>query len=213
MGPPPNHLARAGRLNSEGIPYLYLATNVATAVAEVRPWITSELTIGFFKVLTDLKIVDTSKDKPKSPLSLYNFVDTDQQAFDIKKRPIDSYTSTEKEEYVWGDINSAFSKPVSPSDSPLKYLPTQYLSERLKTEGYDGIAYKSSLSQEGYNIALFDSLKAKCVSCSMFEVKQVKYEFEESDNPVSLSPDDKVLYQTVKIIGPANTEKQATETG
>lgn len=39
MGPPPKHLARAGRLNSEGIPYLYLATKTDTAVAEVRPWI------------------------------------------------------------------------------------------------------------------------------------------------------------------------------
>jgi hypothetical protein len=213
MGPPPKHLARAGRLNSEGIPYLYLATNMDTAVAEVRPWITSELTIGFFKVLSDLKIVDTSNDKPKYSLSLYEFVNTDQQAFDIRKRPIESYTSIEKEEYVWGDINSAFSKPVSPSDSPLKYLPTQYLSEILKAEGYDGIAYKSSLSQDGYNITLFDSLKAKCVGCRMFEVKQVKYEYEESGNPVSLSSDDKVLYQRVKIIGPTNVEKQVTETG
>ena len=213
MGPPPKHLAKAGRLNSEGIPYLYLATNIETAVSEVRPWITSELSIGFFKVLSDLRIVDTSNDKPKNSLYLYEFVNADQQALDIRKRPTKSYTSREKEEYVWGDINSAFSKPVSPSDSPMKYLPTQYLSERLKMEGYDGIAYKSSLSQDGYNIALFDSLKTKCVSCRMFEVKQVKCEYEESGNPVSLSSDDKVLYQRVKIIGPSNTEKQVTETG
>ncbi len=41
MGPPPRDTAKAGRLNSEGIPYLYLATKVDTAVAEVKPWIGS----------------------------------------------------------------------------------------------------------------------------------------------------------------------------
>ena len=208
MGPPPKQLAKASRLNSEGIPYLYLATKIDTAVAEVRPWIGSELTIGLFKILSDLRIVDTSDDKPKNSLLLYEFVNPNGQAFDIRMRPIDSYTSAEKEEFVWGDINSAFSRPISPSDSPLKFLPTQYLSEKLKTEGYDGIAYKSSLSQEGYNVALFDPQKAKCTGCRMYKIKQVKYEFEESGNPVSLSTDDEVLYQRIKIVGPANADKQ-----
>jgi len=95
----------------------------------------------------------------------------------------------------------------------LKYVPTQYLSEKLKTAGYDGIAFKSSLSQDGYNIALFDHHKAKCVGCRMFEIKQVKYEFEESGNPVSLSSNDKGLYQKVKIEGPANVAKQEKKDG
>lgn len=208
MGPPPKHLARAGRLNSEGIPYLYLATKTDTAVAEVRPWIGSELTIGFFKILSDLKIVDTSNDKPRSTLSLYEFANPNGEAFDMRKRPSHSYTSAEKEEYVWGEINSAFSRPISPSDSPLKYLPTQYLSEKLKTEGYDGVAYKSSLSQEGYNIALFDPQKAKCVGCRMYEIKRVKYEFDESGNAISLSADDKVLYPRIEFVGPVNADEQ-----
>lgn len=207
MGPPPKHLAKEGRLNSEGIPYLYLATNDETAVAEVRPWIGSELTIGTFDILQDLRIVDTSNDKPKDPLSQYVFEKHNGNDFDVKKRSIESYSPIEKEEYVWGDINSAFSKPVSPSESPLKYLPTQYLSERFKTKGYDGIAYKSSLSQKGYNIALFNPNKAKCVGCRMFEIKQLKYEFEESGNPVSLSDDGKLLYPRVEFIGPVDTQK------
>lgn len=208
MGPPPKHIAKAGRLNSEGIPYLYLSTKIDTAVAEVKPWIGSELTIGFFKVLSDLKIVDTSDDKSKHPLFLYEFVNQNGEVIDIKKRSIESYTSIEKEEYIWSDINSAYSRPISPNDSPLKYLPTQYLSEKLKIEGYDGIAYKSSLNQGGHNITLFDPEKAKCVGCRMFDIEQIKYEFRESGNPVSLSDDNKVLYQTVEILGPVNAKKQ-----
>ncbi len=208
MGPPPKHLTKEGRLNSKGIPYLYLATNIETAVAEVRPWIGSELTIGYFEILEDLTIVDTSNDKPKTSLSQYVFVKENGNDFEIKKRPVESYTFAEKEEYIWGDINSAFSRPISPSDSPLRYLPTQYLAEKLKTKGYDGIAYKSSLNKDGYNIVLFNPDKAKCVGCRMFEVKKLKYEYEESGNPVSISDDNKVLYQRVKFLGPEDTEKQ-----
>ena len=85
-------------------------------------------------------------------------------------------------------------------------MPTQYLSEKLKTEGYDGVAYRSSLSQEGYNIVLFDPQKAKCVGCRMYEIKQVKYDFQESDNAISLSADDKVLYPRIKYVEPANAD-------
>lgn len=46
MGPPPKHKATQGRLNPVGIPYLYLANDVDTAVSEVRPWIGCDLTVA-----------------------------------------------------------------------------------------------------------------------------------------------------------------------
>lgn len=208
MGPPPKHLASAGRSNSEGIPYLYLATQVDTAVAEVRPWIGAEVTIGFFKILSDLNIVDTSGDKPKSTLSLYEFVNIDQEDFDIRRKPNHVYTSVEKEEYIWGDINSTFSRPISPNDSLLKYLPTQFVSEKLKTEGYDGVAYRSSLNEKGYNIALFDPQKAKCINCRMYKIKKMTYDFEESGNAISVSDDGKVLYPRIVAYKPLDDSKQ-----
>ena len=207
MGPPPKHLAKAGRSNSEGIPYLYRATAIETAVAEVRPWIQSEVTIGFFKTASSLRIVDTSDDKPKNPLSLYEFVNEGKESFDIRKKSNHRYTPAEKEEYIWGDINSAFSKPISPNDSPLKYLPTQFLSEKLKTEGYDGVAYRSSLNEKGYNIALFDSQKAKCIACRMYEIKKVTYNFAESGNAIHLADDGKVLYPRIIDIKPIDDDK------
>jgi hypothetical protein len=208
MGSPPKHLATPGRLNSEGIPYLYLSTDMDTAVAEVRPWIGAELTIGTFEVLSDLRIVDTSDDEPQSMLSLYEFVKRDGQIADVRKRAADRYTSADKEKYVWGDINAAFSRPVSPSESPMKYVPTQYLSEKLKTEGYDGIAYRSSLNEGGHNVALFDPQKAKCIGCRMFEVKRLKYHYKECGNPIWPSDDGKVLHQRIEIVGPAHRGNQ-----
>lgn len=40
------------------------------------------------------------------------------------------------------------------------YVPTQIIAELIKSLGYDGIAYKSSLAN-GHNIALFDLESAK----------------------------------------------------
>ena len=42
---------------------------------------------------------------------------------DFKERAKASYSTQEKEEQVWGDINSAFSEPISPNDTHLSYLP------------------------------------------------------------------------------------------
>lgn len=193
MGPPPKNNAIEGRLNPKGIPYLYLSTNENTAISEVRPWIESEITIGYFKILEDLKIVDTSTDEPKDLLLKYTLTE---------KRPIESYSDAEKEEYVWGDINSAFSQPISPNESTLKYLPTQYLSEKIKIIGYDGIAFKSSLSEDGYNICLFYPDKAKCTGCNMFKIEEIKYKYEQSGNPVTLSEDNRVLYTRITDIRP-----------
>ncbi|MFZ0569740.1 MAG: RES domain-containing protein [Rhodomicrobium sp.] len=44
MKPIPNWLSE-GRANPRGIPYLYLASTRDTALAEVRPWIGSHITV------------------------------------------------------------------------------------------------------------------------------------------------------------------------
>jgi len=206
MGAPDKHLAKEGRLNPHGIPYLYLSTNKDTAIAEIRPWISADISLGYFKILKDIKIIDTSEDGPKNPFFHYKFTKDKEKIFDVKKRTLESYTAIEKEECVWGDINSSFSTPISPNSSPLMYLPTQYLAEKLKTEEFDGIAYKSSLNKDGYNIAIFNPENAKCISCRKFTINQVEYKYEESGNPCSLSKDDEVLYQNVEILGPAETK-------
>ena len=46
MGTPPHPLAISGRINPEGIPYLYCADKLDTAGAELRPWKGAYLTIG-----------------------------------------------------------------------------------------------------------------------------------------------------------------------
>lgn len=58
MGAPPTVSARGGRLNPEGLSYLYLASDESTALAEVRPWMGAHVTIAEFQIATDLTVFD-----------------------------------------------------------------------------------------------------------------------------------------------------------
>jgi len=60
MGAPPPPLAVGNRLNPPGIPYLYLAADPETALAEARPWKGSYVSVGRFELLEDLLVYDFS---------------------------------------------------------------------------------------------------------------------------------------------------------
>jgi len=162
---PVSHMAREGRANPKGIPYLYLSTDRDTAMAEVRPWIGSYISVGQFKVLKNLKLINCTV-KQKKGFSFYF------------KEP----SAKEKEEAVWAGIDSSFSKPVEPNDSIADYVSTQIIAELFKNNGYDGIAYKSSLGK-GHNIVLFDLNAADLINCFLFEVKKVSLDFKETAQP------------------------------
>jgi hypothetical protein len=164
-----------GRVNPSRIPCLYLANNKNTAMAEVRPWIGSRVSLAQFKVIRDCHIVDCSLDTEQS---IYLHV------IDIEN-PIDTPEpdAATKEAGVWGDINHALSEPMNSDDPYSDYIPTQVISEAFKNHGYDGIVYKSSLDEKGRNIALFDVAAAELINCGLYETKAVSFEFEHTDNP------------------------------
>lgn len=163
MKPRPNR-ATDGRANPKGIPYLYLATNRDTALAEVRPWIGSFISVAQFKTLRTLKLVNCT---------------TDRKGYRIY---FEEPPPNEREESVWLDIDRAFAKPVNPNDDTADYVPTQIIAELFKSEGFDGVAYRSSLGSD-HNICLFDTEAAELINCFLFEVKSINFVFEEATNP------------------------------
>ncbi len=92
-----------GRANPKGIPYLYLATKRETALAEVRPWIGSLISVGGFEILRELRIVNCSSD--------------DHNIVDLEEPPPE-----EREKAVWVAIDRAFSRPVDPVDDVAAYV-------------------------------------------------------------------------------------------
>ena len=149
--------AAEGRANPKGIPCLYLATHKDTALAEVRPWIGSLVSVGQFKLLRDVTVVNCTTEEGRR---VY-----------VGKGEL---SPEEREKAVWHDIDRAFAKPVDRNDHLADYAPAQIIAELFKAEGFDGIAYRSSLGP-GHNVALFDIETAKLESCSLFEVESIQF--------------------------------------
>lgn len=155
-----------GRVNAKGILCLYLATNEMTAALESRPLIGSYVSMGLFALNRSVRIVDCSS----KLVGMFNRLRTTEwSAEDIEKQ-------------VWTDINMAFSEPTDRADGAIDYVPTQILAETLKRQGYDGIGYKSSFGEEGFNVALFDIANADLRKCGLSRVRDVSLSLSMADN-------------------------------
>jgi len=164
---PDNEHAVENRANPKGIPYLYVATNKLTALAETRPWVGSFISGWIFKIRYPLRIVNLTN--VSRPTRIYVGGEPPPQ---------------DRERWVWSDIDEAFAKPVTRDDDILDYVPTQIIAEVFRLAGYDGIAYRSSVGP-GHNLALFDLNSADPVTSfglfqveATFEEDSVKFRFE-----------------------------------
>lgn len=142
MGCPPPLLATGGRANPAGIPYLYLAENEETCIAEVRPANSSSIYVSRFRPRVDLKVLDLTS--PRLHCSAASFEETQLG-------------------YVLGLLNFLellsleLSKPVRAENSHLEYLPTQFLCELIKSRtNLQGIVFNSSFGF-GRNFVFFSS--------------------------------------------------------
>lgn len=154
--------AYEGRVNPKGIPCLYFATDRESAMSEVRPGIGSIVSVARFEALRDLVVVDCSR--------FAQPYEREQAKFE----------GDDIENLVWSHIDYAFSRPVVRSDNTAGYAATQILAEAFKTEGYDGIIYKTAFSHDGHNVALFDLNCASFIDASLFRVREVQFKFEQA---------------------------------
>lgn len=161
MKAPPPHLAGHGRANPAGIPYLYLGSTRATAVAELRPHTGERACIARFE-LDDgnpLKLADLRQ--PRALIS--PLLGDESQIIELRA----DLPLLER-------LGEELTRPMQPRGVPYEYVPTQYLCEYIKTQGFDGVLYRSSVtSDDGINIALFNTSRARPVSVEEVSVSQV----------------------------------------
>lgn len=160
MGRPPASQVKNGRANPVGIPYLYAASTAETAVAETRPHPGDVLTVAKFRVTKQLKLLNLIH--PRKTIS----------PFEVNE----SELSTLRHDLTFlCHLENELSKPILPRVADLEYLPTQYLCEFIKNCGYDGVLFKSSISN-GLNIALFEDSKVFAEKLTQYKVTKLKYE-------------------------------------
>lgn len=157
IGAPPIHLASGGRINRPGVSYLYLASDVETAISEVRPHPGENVSVGRFKAHSNLQIADFSQHELTEEL-------LSDDGLDILELII--------------AIEDALSVTVSPSMNK-QYNITQFIAEIVRKLGFDGLAFKSSVGS-GKNFVLFNPDNFGCVEGSdlVFKVSSVTYETE-----------------------------------
>lgn len=143
MGAPPPRLASHGRANPAGIPYLYLGSSKHTAVSEIRPHTGEQATVARFVLGADLQVIDLRD--PRRAVSPFPPFFEDEEEIASLRNEISFLQS----------LGEELTRPVLPRSAAIDYIPSQYLCEFIKQSGYDGVLYRSSVS-EGANLALFD---------------------------------------------------------
>ncbi len=142
LGPPPTPAASAGRMNARGISAFYGAIESATALAEVRPPVGSQVAVAKFIIARPLRLLDVAALKS---------VITPGSIFDPK-------FLRERQRANFMEILSArISRPVMPNEEALEYLATQAVADYLATEEkLDGIIFPSvQVGHAASNVVLF----------------------------------------------------------
>jgi hypothetical protein len=144
VGPPPprqpsDDPIRPGRLNRENEILFYGADQEDTAVAEMRPYRGAVVSVGPFRPVRPLRVIDLTADLP----------------------PVNPFT--EESLLYWEEfyqlltvIGGQMAKPLERDDDKRDYIPCQRIGQRLRELGYDGVRYPSAMRENGTNLGLFD---------------------------------------------------------
>ncbi|AQS92455.1 hypothetical protein A0U94_14910 (plasmid) [Gluconobacter albidus] len=128
--PPPR--ASAGRMNRAGVSVLYVASEIDTALAEIRPHPGHTISVAGFRPTRSLRVA----------------------RFDV---PIAGFSSSDKrlnEFALIYHLDSLLSMPVIPEERYL-YAATQLLADVLIRRGFDAVSYGSSVGT-GRNLCVFE---------------------------------------------------------
>lgn len=168
MGAPQYEKASAGRANATGIRCLYLANDVDTTIYEVRAGSFDFISVGKFELQKDIIVVDLKLIDKISPF----IVDLDFLEHAINKEHLNK-------------INAEMGKALRRSDSTLDYVPTQYISDFIKSIEYNGqpeyagVEYNSTMNVSGFNLAIFYADLFKCIDVETYRIKDLLYQKEK----------------------------------
>lgn len=130
---PPLGLNSAGRANQAGNSYLYLASDAATACAEIKPNLRSYISVAKFIVRKPMKIVDFADEKH------FRMDESRKEGISLGR--------------FFTLLMSGFFVPVYDEAG---YRCTQIVSDSIRKHGIDGISYQSFYSESGTNYVFFN---------------------------------------------------------
>jgi RES domain-containing protein len=182
---PQSGKAVEGRVNPKGLPCLYVASDPNTAVAETRPWKDEIVSVAELNITRDVTLVECHSFHEHTGVS--TLLKLPMSSFDNRgiKRGVKIPYEHIKDD-VWTRIDKSFSEPTTRTDDLADYVPTQVIAEAFKNERYDGVVYKSQLSEKGVNIAFFNPAVAKVIDIMLYKVTDIKIEAKRCDESYRL---------------------------
>lgn len=154
IGSPPMLNASEGRLNRTRVSILYLASDRETTVAELRPHPGHLISTAAFRLERDIVVA--------------NFADHDIRNF-LNDRRLEGLRTILS-------IAEILNVPVQPEHRFL-YAATQLIADAVRTEGYDGLMFSSSVAS-GSNLVCFDPGLCAMVTSSeqIHDVQSLSYQ-------------------------------------
>ncbi|RQM47130.1 RES domain-containing protein [Paraburkholderia bannensis] len=144
IGPPPEHLARAGRMNAEGISVFYGSLESPTCLAEMRPAIGNDIALIALRTNRPLRVLDFAR------------LETARSSKQLSYFQMDFHKQLKRRDFL-KILHAEIAQPVTPGHES-DYLITQTMAEFLShvaNPAFDGILFKSTQRENGTNIVLF----------------------------------------------------------
>jgi hypothetical protein len=157
---PPPPKTKAGRANPTGISYLYISDKLKTTLYETRASLYDCVSIGEFRLKDNIFVINL-RGNDYDPVLL---AENEELEEFLRYKPF-----IER-------LESELSKPIRKDDKELDYIPTQYLCEFIKSLGYDGVEYKSSLCDDGYNLAIFNPSLFDCNKVYTHTISKIQFD-------------------------------------
>ena len=156
---PVNDLVAEGRCNPEYISYLYASQSVECCIHEMRPNMYSYISVADIKVTEEMYMLGLDKDEPVR----------DANEYIVKGLP---------DSFLMHYLNLAFSSPFEEYGD---YLMSQYISEKIKNHGFDGISFRSAVYDEAgknTNYVIFNYKKCRPVGSKIYRIKNIRINYE-----------------------------------
>lgn len=151
----------AGRANPEGIPYLYLSEETKTTFYETRVNMHDVVSVGEFKVVGT------------EPLYVEDLTDIDLN--EIEDLLNEDVVTLAKRKLLIQALSKDMSTPMRRFDSPIEYVPTQFICEYVqKTQNVSGIRFSSSVYKKGTNLVIFDPSLMSCIAVKDYNVETLE---------------------------------------
>lgn len=178
LSPAPPQNAQTNRMSPAGISYLYVSSTKETACEECR-YIDEDVIIAEYRNKKELQIIDFSKTPYILSTSIFS------EDYDHDTRWLNQFLNLFVEE---------ISRPVDSNNTKIdrsyEYVATQLIAEYIRSLGYDGIGFKSSVG-EGVSYCFFcgPDLKYSKSDYGIFDeyICQMLPSFLESFNISSVS--------------------------